>query len=70
MRVKGRGLVVRKGARVLDEAGAPVVLCWLLDGRAIELSVVADAKVDAVAVELRLIREGARSGGVAGRCSI
>lgn len=70
MRIKGRGLVVRKGARVLDEAGAPIVLRWLFDGRAVELSAVADAKVDAKAVELRLIRERPRSGGISASCSI
>lgn len=70
VRVKGRGLVVGKGARVLDEARAPVVLRGLLDGRAVKLAVVADAKVDAVAVELRLVREGARGGAVSGRCGV
>lgn len=70
MRVKGRGLVVRKGARVLDEAGVPVVLRGLLDGRAVPLAVVADAKVDAQAVELGFIRERARRRGVSWSCGV
>lgn len=70
MRVKGRGLVVGKGARVLDEAGAPVILRGLLDGRAVELAAVADAKVDSVAVELGLVRERARGGAVSWSCGV
>lgn len=70
VRIKGRGLVVGKGARVLDKAGAPVVLRGLLDGRSVELAAVADAKVDAVAVELGLVREGARGGGISWRCGV
>lgn len=62
--------MVGKGARVLDEARAPVVLRGLLDGRAVELAAVADAKVDAVAIELGLVREGARGGAVSGRCGV
>jgi hypothetical protein len=52
---------------VLGEARAPVVLRRLLDGRAVELAAVAHAKVDAQAVELRLVGKGARGGAVAGR---
>lgn len=70
VRIKGRGLVVGKGARVFDEAGAPVVLRRLLDGRAVPLSAVADAKVDAGAVELRLVRERSRCGAVSRSCGV
>lgn len=70
VRVKGRGLVVGKGARVLDEAGAPVILRGLLDGRAVELAAVADAKVDAVAIELGLVWERARGGAVSWCCGV
>jgi hypothetical protein len=56
--------VVRKGTRVLNETGAPIVLRGLLDGRAVELSAVADTKVDTIAVELRLVGERSRSGAI------
>lgn len=58
--------MVGKVARVLDKAGAPVVLRGLLDGRAVELAAVADTKVDAETVELRLVRERTRGGAIAG----
>lgn len=58
--------MVGKVTGVLNKTGAPVVLRGLLDRRAVKLAAVADTKVDAEAIELRLVRERTRGGAIAG----
>ncbi len=62
---RGR-LVVRKGARMLGQGRAPVGLRWLLDGSPVPLPVGADAKQDAIAVEVGFVREGPGGGACSG----